>query len=605
MSPVESVAVLLLSLGPESGARILEHFPPALVQSLASTISTFKMIPIPTREKVIADFEEEFEIGKLDRMAQADPKGLADLIRNWLNPSSEEMLDSPRGATCIAFTPRQASAVLMMSLPSEISARIFKALGPDLVNAITLEISLLPAVTAEIRRSLIGEFQKAFQIGHLETEAAADPDAIARCLVRWIGSSDALAAAIEQKFRIECSPRVAGWLKTEPVQARLKSLTTELGASWLRKLPRCKVIPNAQAGEDLVFYWKDRLLTRSAFDLDRLLVWDVADANSQWLDEEDPSLEQARARKQRVEGPNEVLQRCFAAALAELDEELLGPAAHLDFGKLPAHLSGDGLAALAAIRAFHPNLLSHELRSLKSDDLGRVARGLIELMGMAEDPLTDCLKLSVNFTPGELLEKARLSTRPSQHGSVNKVAVLLTLLPNAAPTLQELLTNLDKDNAVRFTDGLARLFYRKEERPLMRQEQLAALGEFAEWQASRNRTEGVGFPSQGASVLKLIPKVWPRMETELNREAMIQLAEERPQSLGQSLARFLKEQSPAPWLPGALRAAHFLNSLDNPERARAELTTLGYALPKVKVDLDRTRQARREWLSRARPVSMN
>ncbi len=58
----------------------------------------------------------------------------------------------------VNLPPRQKTAILLMSLPSEISAEIFKELGADEVQAITTEISKLPQISPETRSQVIQEF---------------------------------------------------------------------------------------------------------------------------------------------------------------------------------------------------------------------------------------------------------------------------------------------------------------------------------------------------------------------------------------------------------------------------------------------------------------
>ncbi|MGE0489009.1 MAG: flagellar motor switch protein FliG [Vulcanimicrobiota bacterium] len=54
--------------------------------------------------------------------------------------------------------PKQKAAILLMSLPPEVSAQLFRELGPEEVQAITLEISKLPQISPEIRAQVIEEF---------------------------------------------------------------------------------------------------------------------------------------------------------------------------------------------------------------------------------------------------------------------------------------------------------------------------------------------------------------------------------------------------------------------------------------------------------------
>ena len=47
---------------------------------------------------------------------------------------------------------------MFMSLPPEMSAQLFSELGPEEVQAITLEITQLPSIAPEVRASVINEF---------------------------------------------------------------------------------------------------------------------------------------------------------------------------------------------------------------------------------------------------------------------------------------------------------------------------------------------------------------------------------------------------------------------------------------------------------------
>lgn len=61
------------------------------------------------------------------------------------------------GAT-VNLPPKQKAAILLMSLPPEVSAQLFKELGPEEVHAITLEISKLPPIPPDVRAQVIDEF---------------------------------------------------------------------------------------------------------------------------------------------------------------------------------------------------------------------------------------------------------------------------------------------------------------------------------------------------------------------------------------------------------------------------------------------------------------
>ena len=58
----------------------------------------------------------------------------------------------------VNLPPRQKTAILLMSLPPEASAEIFKELGPEEVQSITMEISKMPQISPETRAQVIQEF---------------------------------------------------------------------------------------------------------------------------------------------------------------------------------------------------------------------------------------------------------------------------------------------------------------------------------------------------------------------------------------------------------------------------------------------------------------
>jgi len=79
------------------------------------------------------------------------------------------------------------AAIVLMSLPPELSAQIFKVLQPDEVPPITLAISKLPQMPPGLNSVLIGQFLN-LEDGHPNPEAqlaalaARDPDLLARML---------------------------------------------------------------------------------------------------------------------------------------------------------------------------------------------------------------------------------------------------------------------------------------------------------------------------------------------------------------------------------------------------------------------------------------
>jgi len=58
----------------------------------------------------------------------------------------------------VNLSARQKAAILLVSLPPEVSAQIFREFGPEEVQAISMEISKLPPVSPEVRAMVVQEF---------------------------------------------------------------------------------------------------------------------------------------------------------------------------------------------------------------------------------------------------------------------------------------------------------------------------------------------------------------------------------------------------------------------------------------------------------------
>jgi flagellar motor switch protein FliG len=56
------------------------------------------------------------------------------------------------------LTARQKAAILLVSLPPEVSAQVFREFAPEEVQQISMEISKLPQISPEVRAQIIQEF---------------------------------------------------------------------------------------------------------------------------------------------------------------------------------------------------------------------------------------------------------------------------------------------------------------------------------------------------------------------------------------------------------------------------------------------------------------
>ncbi len=86
------------------------------------------------------------------RLARRDGEWLKTHLRSLLIRS-----DCSR-ALSVGLRSRQKAALLLMMLPPEVSAEVFRQIGPGEVESITLEIARLPRTTPEDRDRVLSEF---------------------------------------------------------------------------------------------------------------------------------------------------------------------------------------------------------------------------------------------------------------------------------------------------------------------------------------------------------------------------------------------------------------------------------------------------------------
>jgi hypothetical protein len=92
--------------------------------------------------------------------------------------------------------------------------------------------------------------------------------------------------------------------------------------------------------------------------------------------------------------------------------------------------------------------------------------------------------------------------------------------------------------------------------------------------------------------------LWPHLTTETALRHLSKSSQDNPKGMVAQLVRFLAAPKPDPgksWVPGPLRAAQFLHTLNDPEPVRQQLLDQGYPVPRFGVDLPLLRRARQEW----------
>lgn len=133
------------------------------------------------------------ENGFVDRNVELEPYEIVCLRLTYriLAAAEVELSDRPRVVRS-GLPPMQSLAVLLMSLPPEVGAPLFKELGADQVQAITLEISKLPPISPEMRVRVLEEFLHSIgvdglgsAIDLLEHRARSEPARLAADLQRF------------------------------------------------------------------------------------------------------------------------------------------------------------------------------------------------------------------------------------------------------------------------------------------------------------------------------------------------------------------------------------------------------------------------------------
>lgn len=109
---------------------------------------------------------------------------------------------------------KQEAAIILMTYPPEMSAQMFKHLGPDAVHAITLEISKLPPISPEARVAVLATFDNCLkQARRGASSERVDPGLFATVLETYYLQSP-LCGALVFPAALPLLPRDYSWLKS-------------------------------------------------------------------------------------------------------------------------------------------------------------------------------------------------------------------------------------------------------------------------------------------------------------------------------------------------------------------------------------------------------
>ena len=239
LNALEKAAVLLMATPADISAGLFKELGADTVEVISLAIAGLPQLSSARRVAVIEEF---LEVARQlsgsgsgpnrspqqlwEELARDCPDLVAKLLRGlWLSGSEyasakaqaeqqrrqpftppASLVDTPRRSQ--GGTPagppdnpnHQKAAILLMSLPPEASAQLFKELGPEAVKNVTLVMSRLPSITTERRSAVLNEFIEVAArlsggsassvtdpVAFLEGVARQHPDICARLIVQlWM-----------------------------------------------------------------------------------------------------------------------------------------------------------------------------------------------------------------------------------------------------------------------------------------------------------------------------------------------------------------------------------------------------------------------------------
>jgi flagellar motor switch protein FliG len=166
----QAAAVVMMSLPPEHSAALFSRLEPHQVEAITLEITKLPTIERWVREAVCQHFFFKMR-GRIVRIASLDFEnavstdylGASDVLKDhhlgqnkdWLQLDLKVTIGGAQEAAKLSL--RQKSAVFLMALPPETSAELFKRLGPEETQAITVEISRLPSISRDVRLAVLVE----------------------------------------------------------------------------------------------------------------------------------------------------------------------------------------------------------------------------------------------------------------------------------------------------------------------------------------------------------------------------------------------------------------------------------------------------------------
>jgi hypothetical protein len=211
VGPLLKISFLLRQIRPNSLKAVLGSMEPSLARILRQRLEQRWQFSQEARHNLCQ--AAKFDADLFECFAQRAPSGVAEWLLDQLffgvnqvgrlcelspltirpaRPGKGPKLRGSAPAQMVstthghdgALTKGMRLAIVLMSLPPEVSAQLFKNMGPELVHAITLEISKLPPISPELSQQVISEVTGLVP-DELEAAAREQADPMAEFLKRY------------------------------------------------------------------------------------------------------------------------------------------------------------------------------------------------------------------------------------------------------------------------------------------------------------------------------------------------------------------------------------------------------------------------------------
>lgn len=165
-SPPGRVAALMVSLGEDLAAELLQHLGPAELEQVAEAMAEIKQVSPGQRQEVLAEFEESLRRG--DGTVRGGAEFVRRLLTRALGPRKAEAIvatmdgrerdgfgllrraDPEQVALLIAQEHPQIIALILSQLESAQAAGILSRLPPDLQGEVAGRVATLERVSPEV-----------------------------------------------------------------------------------------------------------------------------------------------------------------------------------------------------------------------------------------------------------------------------------------------------------------------------------------------------------------------------------------------------------------------------------------------------------------------